>query len=95
MNQYNIGSVVRLSVAFTVGTDATDPTTIVFKLEKPDGSIITYTYGTDVQSVRDSKGNYHVDYTLATAGTYTYRFVGTGACAAAAEGMLYVDYSPF
>ena len=80
MNSYNKG-IVPLSTAFTVGDVATDPTTVTFTL-KGNGETVSYVYGTDDELIKDSTGNYHVDYTFEESGYYQYSFVGTGDCAA-------------
>ncbi len=96
MNKYKYGTLVRMSAAFTVGGVDTNPTTLVYKLKNPAGDVTTYTYGVDVQLVKDGgDGHYHVDYTTLSAGLHSYRFVGTGAAAVAGEKQFQVDASPF
>lgn len=56
----------------------TDPTTLTFKFEKPDGVETTYIYGTDAELVRDSVGKFHVELTLDQAGTWIWRQESTG-----------------
>jgi len=92
---YNIGSKVRLSVTFTVGVNPTDPTTVRFKLQKPDNTVVPYVYGVDAALCKSSTGIYYVDLTIAAGGCYLYRFEGVGVCDAAAEGSLLVDSSTF
>src|SRR6266540_5929205 len=92
----DIGDRKPLTATFTnaAGT-ATDPTTTTFKIQKPDGTVTIYVYGVDTQLVRDSVGNFHVDYTFDTAGLWHYRFEGTGAVTATQDGTVIVDPSPF
>ena len=94
-NIYNIGTLVTMRGAFTSGSTATDPTTLTFKLKDTSGSTTTYVYGTDAELVRDSAGNFHVNYTPELPGNYYYRFAGTGACQAASEGLFSVRESEF
>jgi hypothetical protein len=51
----------------------------------PNGTTVTYVYGTDAALVRDSLGNYHLDVTTSADGTHKVRFVGTGTGASANE----------
>jgi len=84
-NAYKNKNTIRLSAAFSLSGTATDPTTGAFKIRRPNGVEISYVYGTDVQLVKASTGNYYVDWLLGLAGVHYYGFVGTGACAAADE----------
>lgn len=95
MNAYARGSLVRLSAAFAVSAAATDPSTITFKVKVPAGTVTTYVYGTDVQVVKDSTGNYHVDWAATAEGIHAWRFEGTGTCQAAAEQQFTVSDSRF
>lgn len=80
MDSYNKGS-HTLSTTFKIGDVATDPTTVTFTL-KGNGESTTYVYGTDSELVKDSTGNYHVNYDFTESGYYQYSFIGTGDCAA-------------
>jgi hypothetical protein len=82
---YITGAVVRVSAPFRTSGVAVDPTTVQAKIRTPDGTVTTYTYGTDSQLVKDSTGNYHVDVTTTADGTHTVRFSSTGVGAAADE----------
>lgn len=93
--QYDVGDEVWLSVAFTYLGRAADPTAVVFKLKLPDGTLVTYTYGTDVQVVRDAVGSYHVAYPIAQVGTHSYRYEGSGTVKAAAERKFVARASAF
>ena len=89
MDAYDLGDTRRLSAAFTVAGNsppATDPTTLTFKMREPDGTVTTYVYVTDAEVVRDSLGNFHVDWLLAQVGRHTYRWVDTGTAAEADTG---------
>lgn len=90
MNTFEIGSMPRLSATFAVSGTPTDPTTVTFKLRKPDGSITTYLYGVDAQLVKSSAGVYYVDWTTALEGIHIWRMAGAGACVAAEEQSFHV-----
>jgi len=94
INVYAVGTKIRLSAAFTdIDDDAQDPGGVQFKMRDPAGTVTTYLYGTDVELVRDSLGNYHVDWLIASAGRYRYRFAGVTSGQAAAEGTFNVQNS--
>jgi hypothetical protein len=88
MNGYNKGDLVRVAAAFTnaAGT-AIDPTAVFAEYRSPTGALTTLEYVADVELVRDSTGNYHVDISASVAGYYSYRFyaVGTGQSASDKE----------
>lgn len=94
INVFSVGTKVRLSAAFTDIDDAAqDPGGVQFKIRAPDGTVTTYVYGTDVELVKDSTGNYHVDWLIASAGRYRYRFAGVTSGQAANEGTFNVQNS--
>lgn len=91
---YDIGDSVRTTATFKVGGVLTDPTTITLKYKNPAGTTVTKTYAlSDV--VKDSTGVYHFDFTTDTAGTWFYRWEGTGAAKGAAEVQIQVRASEF
>ena len=56
-------------------------------MREPDGTVTTYVFGGSPDSiVKNSTGNFHVDWLLAQAGRHTYRWIGTGAAAEADTG---------
>jgi len=94
INLYMVGTKVRLSAAFADVADAAqDPGGVQFKIRAPDGTVTTYVYGTDAQLVKDSTGNYHVDWLIAASGVHRYRFAGVTSGQAAAEGTFRADQS--
>jgi uncharacterized protein YfaS (alpha-2-macroglobulin family) len=96
ITQYDVGDLVRVSgvVQDEDGTDI-DPTTVMFKAKAPSGTVITYTYATDIALVKDSTGNYHVDVNANEAGTWYYRFYSTGTGQAAIEDHFRVKQTRF
>jgi ferredoxin-NADP reductase len=67
-----------------------DPTTVRFSVRDPNGTVTTYLYGTDVQIVKSSTGNYYVDVNGNSDGYWVYRFYSSGTGQAAAESGFYV-----
>jgi hypothetical protein len=84
--QVQQGSVVRCSVVFTnTAGVATDPTTTVFRLRNPAGTVTTPAVTDDTPA-----GAFYVDVSIpraaASEGRWTWRWEGTGTIVAAAEG---------
>jgi hypothetical protein len=85
------GSVVTIAasattrVKWTAFGKLTDPTTITFKVERPVGTIDTYT-APHAAITSPQAGIYVLTYDPASDGTYPYRVEGTGAAKGAAEG---------
>jgi hypothetical protein len=96
MSNYTTGTMVRLNGSFrTIYGVLDDPATVTFEMQVPDGTITTYTYGVDNELIRESEGNYYVDWTTSDVGTYTYRFASVGTVTAANENTFTVPTSPF
>lgn len=85
-NAYDIGDQVELDVTFTdLAGAAADPTTVVCTVRDPAG------VQTTPAVAKDGVGLYHATITVATAGTWSYWFMGTGALVAATpESHLFV-----
>lgn len=93
---YDVGDLVRVTATFTnlEGT-ASDPEGVSVRVRQPDGTVTTLVYGTDNAVVRDNTGVYHVDIDATTAGTWSYRFAGTGTGRGAAESTFFVQRTRF
>lgn len=73
-----------------------DPSALVARIVKPDGTATTYTYGTDAELVKSGTGVYYVDVPLTQAGTWHVRFKSTtGTITAASHAQLIADPDPF
>lgn len=92
---FDVGDVVRLRAVFSVASVNTDPATVVFKLRLPGGSILIKTHGTDAEIVRSAAGDFKWEYAPTVEGHYSWRAIGTGAAAAAADGMFNIVESVF
>lgn len=96
MNTYDVGDQIRITATFTdIDGAAVDPATLQFKFKTPGSAITTYVYGVDAQIVKSGVGVYYVDVPIDASGTWSYRFAGTGAGQAAAEGQFDVRQSYF
>jgi len=87
-HSYDKGDLVRISAAFKNSALAlVDPNTVTFTINQPDGTVYTKQYGIGYDLVKDSVGNYHIDYYIIQSGIFSYRFSGAGAVTAAGAGM--------
>lgn len=68
----------KISNTFSVDSVATDPTTISLTITTPSQTSTTYTYAAS-QITRSGTGAYYKNVTCNEAGTWTYKWVGTGA----------------
>jgi len=88
-NVYALNSVVRITATFAVSGSATDPTAITMKVKNPAGTVATYTYALS-EITKSATGIYYKDVSVTSSGTWYYSMTGTGTCAAAAEGKVFV-----
>lgn len=86
-NSYDVGDLVRISAVFkNVNLSLVDPSSVVVLINQPNGTTYSKQYGTDADVVKDSTGNYYIDYYIQQAGLYSYKFSGTGAVTASGVG---------
>lgn len=98
INTYVLGDIVVLSVEFRDPTTGllTDPPGVIVRILLPTTRpALSWEFGVDPEVVNDAVGLYHMDYTTAREGNHRYRWEGTGATGAAAEGSFIVCDSPF
>lgn len=97
MTYYPAYTQLRVSVSFTDSSGTlTDPTTITVAIANAAASSLTiYTYGVDIQVVKQSTGIYYMDYTPPNTGTFTFQWKGTGTVVAADEGEFEVEATDF
>lgn len=82
---YDVGDVATVTASFTNAAGAAaDPTTVTLVVQAPDG---TQTTPTPTSAV---VGTWTADVSVTQAGTWWYRFEGTGAIQTAGEGMFRV-----
>lgn len=80
MTTYTYNTTIRITGTFAVSDVATDPTTVTLKTKSPSGAVSTYTYALS-QVTKSATGVYYKDVQLTEAGTWQYRWSGTGAVA--------------
>jgi hypothetical protein len=92
---YYVGTEARLSATFRDSSGTLgDPSSVVVMVKDPAGSKTTYTTATGV--VRDSLGAFHLDITLTKAGSWVYKWKGSGGLnAASPDSALNVAASVF
>lgn len=83
-NVYDVGDLVRVEGEFrNLAGALTDPTAVVCKYQDPSGNETTVTYPTSI--VKVATGVYYLDISIDEAGTWYYRWNGTGDVQAAGE----------
>lgn len=88
---YQQGNPITLDATFLEGSTPTDPTNVIFKVREPDGTIVAYTFGVDMNVTNPGVGVYECALGAPTdAGQYHYEAVGTGALVATLPGEFYV-----
>ena len=92
----NIGDMFRLSANFVDSDNtSTDPNTVTFDMKEPNNTVTTYTFGVNAPLVKDSTGNYHVDWFIALSGIHAYNYTGFGGANAAEEASFIVVPTEF
>ncbi len=87
MTEKDIGDKLRLTNTFTdINGDLATPTTTTFTIREPDGTLTTYTLGTNAELVEDSTGVVHVDWPITQTGVHNYDFTGVGLVDTREEG---------
>ena len=92
---YDIGKQVTVSATFRAAATPpavgalTDPTTVVAKVRKPDGTVTALTVA------HPSLGVFTATVTIDQSGAWTFRFEGTGALVSSVEQTVTVRTSAF
>lgn len=91
-NTHDLGDLVRVSGSFrdAILGGAIDPDVVKLSVRSPDGTVTTYTHGTDAEVVKDQVGEYHADINADQSGTCYYRWWSTGEGQAAEENRFVV-----
>jgi len=88
-----IGDLEVVTGEFLIAKQRTDPTTVKVKWKTPAGVVTTWTYLTNSEVVKDAVGYYHANLNLTEAGTWNYRWEGTGTAQGANQDSFIVDAS--
>lgn len=91
---YDLGDMRRMPAAFTdIDGNPADPTDVTFRMREPDGTVTSYVYGVDGELIRDSLGNFHVDWLYAQEGRHFCDFTGSGVVQAVAHAEIHIHRS--
>jgi len=95
MSTYLIRQMPRLSVVFTTlaGADV-DPDNVSCTVRHPNGKKVVYTYGTDMELIKDDIGRYHIDLLLDSAKLWYIFWEASGTYFGAGDHSLEVRSSP-
>ena len=92
---YAVNEKVKTTYTFQDYNDvATDPTTITFKYQKPDGTITSIVFPA-AGITKLGTGIYYAEVTFDTAGSWWRRWEGTGAITDGYEAPWFVTFSKF
>jgi hypothetical protein len=93
---YDVGDLVRIATdpVFSVGGTPTDPTAVSLQVRTPAGVVTEYTYALG-QVTKAATGSYYADVSVTAPGLWYWRWEGTGAATAAAEGYIVVKGTVF
>jgi len=85
IKNYVQGSLIQEKVTFKdfVTQLVIDPTTVICRVEKPDGTKTVYTYLSGADIVKVSTGIYYIWISLDQAGEWFVRFEGVGTAQSA------------
>lgn len=87
MGVYPRGTAVTVTETFRVLGVPTNPTTVVYELEDPEGTVTVYTFGVDAEVTHPGVGIYLLTTgALDLPGTYLYKIIGGGAVIAQGGG---------
>lgn len=93
MSDWIAGQVARFAVAITDSADAAaDPGALALRLKKPDGSVITHSYGGGTV-LKDGTGAYHADVALDAFGAWAWRWESAAPNAGADQATFFVQKS--
>lgn len=96
LDEYDIGDVTRLSVSFNdLSNVFVDPSSVMIKVRDPDAVIIQLSYPTNDAIIKDSVGNYHMDYLISKDGLHNYKWVGSGTVYASEKASFFVRPDTF
>ena len=95
---FQVGDKAIVTATFTDPANSNakvDPTVVAFKVQNPNGSTSTFTYGTDSEVDNTSTGIYTLEINITMAGTWKWRSYSTGNYQGAAQGSFEVEASEF
>lgn len=92
MSNFVVGDVARITTSIVNASGASvDPQSLALKVKKPDETIAIYT----TEIIKDSVGNYHLDFPIFAQGSYFYRWEATGNNAGVGQGSFFAVATTF
>lgn len=85
MTEFPLGQPLVVDATFTVAGVPTDPTSIVFTIEEPDGDILTFNWPPAGAITKVTTGIFKGQVTPTKLGAHAYRMVAAGAAAGVLE----------
>lgn len=95
MSEYNLYDEFQRQATFTLDGTASDPGTVTFWMQTPDGAETSYVYGTDSELTKEGTGVYLFALELTQAGVHRWRFAGSSPVSESEEGRFTVRPSVF
>lgn len=97
IKEFKLGASVRVRGTFTDPSTgaAIDPSVVKVSYRKGTDAIVTKTFGTDVEVVKEAAGIYYLDLDLNAVGNWYWRIWSTGTGQTADEGTIKVVQSNF
>jgi hypothetical protein len=90
MQAQAVGTTVRITNVFTDSGELLDPDVVTLTLKAPGADAVIYTYGTDIEVIKDGTGEYRFEYVPAIPGTFVYVWSGVGTLDATTPGFFEV-----
>ena len=75
--------------------DLANPTTLQCTVHEPDGTNTTFVWNTDTELVRESTGEFYIDWDADQSGLHKYRWQAGGTIVAAFGGSFNIRQSRF
>ena len=87
MKNFVQGTLIRIKASFAdINGTPTDPSTITFKVQDPNGAKTTYVYPSTI--AKSSTGVYYIDVNLNVPLIWSFRYEGTGSITAASQAQV-------
>lgn len=87
MGVYPLGQAVTVTETFRVLGTPTNPTTVTYKLQDPEGTVTVYVFGVDTEVTNPSVGVYLLETPPCDIpGDWLYEIIGTGAVISTGSG---------
>jgi hypothetical protein len=79
---------IYANISETDNGNLSDPSALQITITEPDGTILTYVYGTDAEITKLATGTYYAEYTVTQLGVYKYVWQTSGTFTTSFSGNL-------